>query len=73
MAASATTFLSGGSQTGSSVTANYGYSTLANGNFFMQPIIVGVGGIGADRGGIGCGGGDSSVGGGDGMVVIITW
>ena len=73
VAASATTFLSGGSQTGSSVTANYGYSTLANGNFFMQPIIVGVGGIGADRGGIGCGGGDSSVGGGDGMVVIITW
>lgn len=74
--ASATTFLSAGAgNTGTSVTANYGYS-LGSGNrsgFFMtQPIIVGVGGIGTGKGGVGCGGGTTGVG-GPGLVVIITW
>lgn len=77
--ASATTFLSGGSYSGS-VTANYGYSTNRSGFFQMQPIIVGVGGstLTLNRGGIGCGGGGSVTTsgrglGGDGLVVIITW
>jgi hypothetical protein len=72
VAASATTFLSSG---GSSVTSNYGYATTSFGTglFQMQPIIVGVGGAGANRGGIGCGGGANSGLGGNGMVVIITW
>ena len=75
--ASATTFLSGG---GNSVsTLNYGYSAAntANGYFQMQPIIVGVGGTnGTSFGGVGCGGGVSGGlfgNGGNGLVVIITW
>jgi len=78
-AASATTFLSGGSYSGT-VTSNYGYSTAANGFFQMQPIIVGTGagGGGTVSGGIGCGGGSNSSSGtrgvgGDGLAVIITW
>lgn len=71
---SATTFLSGGSSnTGN--TANYGYS-IGNfaGYFFMQPIIVGLGGAGGNRGGIGCGGGSAVSGiGGPGMVLIASW
>ena len=79
-AASATTFLSGGSYNGA-VTANYGYSTNSNGFFQMQPIIVGAGASGAAgqvTGGIGCGGGTLTSSatrgmGGDGLVVIVTW
>jgi hypothetical protein len=76
--ASATTFLSGGSGSGS-VTGNYGYSITQNNNgfFMLQPIIVGLGGSGSSsngRGGNGCGGNASGVSvGGDGLVVIITW
>jgi hypothetical protein len=85
---SATTFLSGGGQTGSG-TANYGYSTntasSTNGGFLLtRPILVGVPNMGntsnaATRSGIGCGGaGVSSSGaygsdGGVGMIVVITW
>lgn len=73
LAASGTTFLSGGGPTGG-VTANYGYSVANNaGFFFMQPIIVGVGGSGGNRGGIGCGGGLNSGLGGQGMVLIASW
>lgn len=71
-----TTFLSGGSATGS-VTANYGYSTSASGFSQVQPIIVGVaGGVGASsfKSGVGCGGGGSNGNrGGEGLVVIVTW
>lgn len=72
---STTTFLSGGADTtGDTVTANYGYTTPSdgNGNFFIQPIIVGLGGVSAGRGGIGCGGGQDGVG-GPGLVVIASW
>ena len=76
LSASATTFLSGGSPSGT-VTANYGYSNAGSGFFQMQPIIVGTGGgsTGSGKGGVGCGGGNSAGTGlgGDGMVVIITW
>lgn len=73
--ASSTTFLSGGADTtGDTVTANYGYTTpsTGNGNFFMQPIIVGLGGSTAGVGGIGCGGGRTGTG-GPGLVVIASW
>jgi hypothetical protein len=77
--ASATTFLSRGGNVGPG-TANYGYTTGSNGSgyFQTQPIIVGIGGTGADiNSGVGCGGGASNVlgfgKGGDGLVVIITW
>lgn len=74
--ASATTFLSGGAISGQNITANYGYtaSTSGNriGNFFLQPIIVGVGGGGALKGGLGCGGGFAGTG-GQGMVLIASW
>jgi hypothetical protein len=73
--ASATTFLSGGSDsTSETVTANYGYFVPGNGaGFFqMQPIIVGAGGSANGRGGIGCGGGADSVG-GPSMVLIASW
>lgn len=74
--ASATTFLSGGSFSGS-VTANYGYSTTSVGFFQFQPIIVGVGGSGSSgstsNGGAGCGGGGSTGNGGDGLAIIVTW
>jgi hypothetical protein len=73
--ASTTTFLSGGADTtGDTVTANYGYTTPAsgNGNFFLQPIMVGLGGSAGGRGGIGCGSGRSGVG-GSGLVIIASW
>lgn len=77
--ASATTFLSGGSYSGT-VTANYGYSTSENGFFQTRPIIIGTGAgsNGTVSGGIGCGGGSISASatrgvGGDGLVVIVTW
>ena len=77
IAASTTTFLSGGAQAATNdVVANYGYSvthTNPQGFFLMQPIIVGVGGSGTGRGGIGCGGGVTSIAGGPGMVLIASW
>jgi hypothetical protein len=76
IAASATTFLSGGADLASNdVVANYGYdstATDAKGYFQMQPIIVGVGGSGAGVGGIGCGGGVTGTG-GPGLVLIASW
>jgi hypothetical protein len=85
---SATTFLSGGGQTGSG-TANYGYSTntasSTNGGFLLtRPILVGIPNMGNPSNaqtisGIGCGGagvsGSGSYGsaGGVGMIVVITW
>jgi len=72
---SATTFLSGGSDsTSETVTANYGYFVAGNGSGFfqMQPIIVGAGGSATGRGGIGCGGGADSVG-GPGFALIASW
>ncbi len=82
VAASATTFLSGGAQsTNNDVIANYGYDTTQNnaadGYFLLQPIIVGVGGGGNKNGGIGCGGGGATSGGvgsgGPGFVLIASW
>jgi len=82
--ASATTFLSGGSGAGPTVTGNYGYSVTdpsgvyAGGHFQLQPIIVGVGSVGTQglvpypNGNIGCGGGRSAFG-GPGMVLIASW
>jgi hypothetical protein len=75
VSASSTIFLSSGATVGNTVTANYGYTNTTNnrrGYFMLQPIIVGVGGIGTASGGIGCGGGDFGKG-GNGLVVIITW
>jgi len=76
IAASTTTFLSGGAQAATNdVVANYGYTithTNPQGFFLMQPIIVGVGGSGTGRGGIGCGGGTTGVS-GPGMVLIASW
>jgi len=76
IAASTTTFLSGGAQAATNdVVANYGYTithTNPQGFFLMQPIIVGVGGSGTGRGGIGCGGGTTGDG-GPGMVLIASW
>ena len=74
--ASSTTFLSGGSASGT--TSNYGYTNGASnrqGFFMLQPIIVGVGGAGNGRGDIGCGGGSdpSNPVGGQGMVLIASW
>lgn len=74
ISASATTFLSGGGIT--SITGNYGYAsttTIFDGFFQMQPIIVGLGGTFQQKGGIGCGGGDSVGLGGPGMVLIASW
>jgi len=84
--ASATTFLSGGTSGGQTVTPNYGYPTgvasSPSGFFQMSPIIVGRGGqqipgVQGAAGGIGCGGGGADVSpggaGGAGMVVIISW
>jgi len=81
VSASATTFLSGGGSNSSNVTGNYGYtlnnsSANATGYFQLQPIIVGLAGMGVANGGIGCGGGVTGTNngvGGDGLVVIITW
>lgn len=73
---SSTTFLSGGGISAGGVTANYGYTlgsvSNKNGFFQMQPIIVGLGGMGAGNGGTGCGSGVTGNG-GNGLVVIITW
>jgi len=80
--ASATTFLSGGSERLSPTTANYGYSAPAqsSGYFQLQPIIVGLGGSqlsGAGAGvtgtGIGCGSGSNTGNGGVGMILIASW
>lgn len=78
VSASTTTFLSGGGNNGNTQASNYGYSagpasTNRTGFFQMQPIIVGVSGMGSGSGGIGCGGGVSQGKGGNGLVVIITW
>jgi hypothetical protein len=73
VSASTTTFLAGG---GNESIANYGYSSVDNGFFMMQPIIVGVGAGDTKNGGIGCGGGNSPAGshlGGAGMVLIASW
>jgi hypothetical protein len=72
--ASATTFLSGGTDSTTS-TANYGYSTYVGAGFFqMQPIIVSASNaLGAFKAGIGCGGSSNDTVGGDGMVTIISW
>jgi hypothetical protein len=73
---SSTTFLSGGA--GTSVTANYGYSTTGGSYFQMQPIIVGVGVASSASppnqpiAGIGCGGGLNNYG-GSSMVLIASW
>ena len=76
VSASATTFLTGGTAAGQTVTANYDYtggtSATRNGNFFLQPIIVGLGAIAGLTGGIGCGGGATGTG-GPGMVLIASW
>jgi len=76
IAASATTFLSGGADLASNdVVANYGYdstATDAKGFFLMQPIIIGVGGSGSGIGGIGCGGGVTGTG-APGMVLVASW
>jgi hypothetical protein len=74
--ASSTTFLLGGSSSGGTSTANYGYRRLAgngSGWFQMQPIIVGMSGGGTGSGGIGCGGGITSNFSGPGMVLIASW
>jgi hypothetical protein len=73
VSASTTTFLAGG---GNESIANYGYSSVDNGFFMMQPIMVGVGAGDTKNGGIGCGGGNSPSGshlGGPGMVLIASW
>jgi hypothetical protein len=77
IAASGTTFLSGGGRILDTQNSNYGYSsgpsTINRSGFFQtQPIIVGAGGMGSGIGGTGCGGGIGG-GGGSSMVVIITW
>lgn len=77
--ASATTFLSGGAgSSGSSITANYGYTaniTGSNGKgyFQLQPIIVGVGSAGNAAGVVGCGSGEDGALGGQGFVLIASW
>ena len=73
VSASTTTFLAAG---GNESVANYGYSSISDGFFMLQPIIVGVGGGDTKNGGIGCGGGNSPSGshlGGPGMVLIASW
>ena len=78
-AASATTFLSGGSGASTSlVTANYGYTanltgTLGTGYFQLQPIIVGVGSAGTRTNAVGCGSGINGTVGGQGFVLIASW
>lgn len=81
VAASTTTFLSGGGTGQGRVIANYGYDNTvgaavgvgAAGFFQMQPIIVGVGGAETRNGGVGCGGGFNSGLGGQGLVLIASW
>jgi hypothetical protein len=74
--ASSTTFLSGGTFSTGTVTANYGYGGYnAEGIFMLQPIIVGsASGKVGGAGGVGCGGNSSGSGkGGQGMVLIASW
>jgi hypothetical protein len=77
--ASSTTFLAGGGAGGNDQTSNYGYVTRTdvnkNGFLLMQPIIVGMGGMGTGRGGIGCGAGVSVTSGvgSSGMALIASW
>jgi hypothetical protein len=69
------TFLTGGGSSAGFLNSSYGYSLPVGNNsgvFQLQPIIVGMGGLGVGTGGIGCGGGRAGRG-GDGLVVIITW
>jgi hypothetical protein len=72
ISASPTTFLSGGSYS-SSVAANYGYTNSAQGLFFIQPLIVSVGGSSGGRGGVGSGAGGNTVQGGPGFALIASW
>lgn len=78
ISASSTTFLSGGCGSGTA-TANYGYSTAADGFFQMQPIIVGVGAGGStatSKAGIGCGAninGTATGTNGPGFALIASW
>lgn len=78
VASSATTFLSGGAGFQGTVFANYGYSAERNGQFYLQPIIVGLaageksGVATSNSGGIGCGGSRNGFG-GPGMVLIASW
>lgn len=69
-AASSTTFLSCGGT--AAFTSNYGYREQTDGYFLLQPIIIGIGGIGAKNGGVGSGGGITGRG-GPGMVLIASW
>jgi len=73
--ASATTFLSGGGlASGSTKTANYGYTTTGAGFFQLQPIIVGIGPTTGGTNAIGCGSaGGVDFEGGPGMVLIASW
>ena len=75
--ASATTFLSGGGlASGSTKTANYGYTTTGAGFFQLQPIIVGIGptNTSANTTAIGCGAsGGVDLDGGPGFVLIASW
>ena len=80
VSASSTTFLSGGTQGGSTINANYGYDVTGagpkkDGYFLMQPIIVGLAASGSGNGGIGCGSGAAATPGigGPGMVLIASW
>ena len=75
---SATTFLSGGSDTVTTV-SNYGYSggSTSAGYFMLQPIPVGTGGnagnAAAASGGLGCGTYRNTGFAGEGMVLIASW
>ena len=74
IAASTTTFLSGGGDGAYTQTSNYGYASgQGNGFFQLQPIIVGAGGMGTGNGGLGCGAGAQGGVGGQGMVLIASW
>jgi len=74
---SSTTFLSAGSGTaGSTVTANYGYTSVNSPSYFqLQPIIVGVGSgsNAAVTAGIGCSANSGAASGGPGLVIIAAW
>jgi len=79
IAASATTFLSGGGSGSNTTTANYGYSIAAGVNqgfFMLQPIIVACAksiNTSANNQPIGCGGCISSGTAGPGFVLIASW
>ena len=72
VAASTTTFLSGGCS-GTTITSNYGYGTVEQGIFQLQPVIVGTGSVTANKAGIGCGAGNASGSGGTGFILIASW